>query len=169
MPQPIHLLTGHGQLHAAAVACGARDAALGSFDLTQVTCPACQRQCTCGPGVPLCPADRAWNAAHRGRPTTAPPALRTEKQFQGWLLKQAAAAGFLSYHTWDARRSAAGYPDATLVHPGRGLLLFAELKMPGKQPTPAQQLWLDALAQVQTVSTHLWYPDDWPAIEESLR
>jgi hypothetical protein len=41
--------------------------------------------------------------------------------------------------------------------------------MPGKRPTAAQQRWLDALARVQTVTTHLWTPDDWTEIDAVLR
>lgn len=168
MPSPIHHLTSPGQLTAATVVCGARDAALGSWDLQQVTCPACQRgPCTCGPGRPLCPACRTWNAAHRDRPTTAP-ALKTEKQFQEALRQRALAAGFLYYHVHDSRHSPAGFPDTVLVHPARGLAVFAELKLPGKRPTPPQQRWLDALAQVERVVTRLWRPDDWGEIEETL-
>jgi hypothetical protein len=164
---PIHLLTGAGQLHAAAVACGAADASLGSFDRARVSCPQCQRQCVCGPGTTPCPACRVWNARHGARQTTPPGPLKTEKAFQEAVRRLALAQDWLYYHVLDSRKSPPGYPDITLVRGERAL--FCELKMPGKQPTPAQQMWLDALAQVQTVSAHLWRPEDWLQIEERLR
>lgn len=167
MPSLIHHLTSPGCLTAATVACGARDAALGSWDLQQVTCPACQRgPCTCGPGRPLCPACRTGNAAHRGRPTTAP-ALKTEKQFQEALRQLAVAHGWLYFHVWDSRKSPPGFVDTVLVKDTR--LVLAELKLPGKQPTPPQQMWLDALGQVEQVITRVWRPEDWGDIEAILR
>lgn len=72
MPSPIHLLTAPGQLAASRVVCGAWGAALATLDVGQVTCPACLRQCTCGPTVRLCPACSAYNAQHRSQPTTLP-------------------------------------------------------------------------------------------------
>jgi hypothetical protein len=51
--------------------------------------------------------------------------------------------GLLRYHTRDARKSPAGFPD--LVCAGPGGVLFRELKRQGKNPTPPQQRWLDTL------------------------
>jgi hypothetical protein len=47
--------------------------------------------------------------------------------------------------------------------------VFAELKMPGKRPTMAQQAWLDALAGVTQVQSAVWNPDDLETILEVLR
>lgn len=167
MPSLVHHLTSPGQLTAATVVCGDPSAAVATWDAAKVTCPTCQRGvCTCAPGVPLCAPCRTWNAAHRGRPTTAP-ALKTEKAFQAWVQQQAVAAGFLYYHVYDARRSPPGFPDTVLCRGEH--LIIAELKMSGKRPTPPQQMWLDALAQVTQVETHLWTPDDLAQILEVLR
>lgn len=181
MPEPVrmHRLmnpTGAVDLTGWTVVCGARNAQHATWDATLVTCPACtgaRAPCTCGPGVPLCPACRAWNAAHRGRPTIldrgpgqALPALRTEKQFQEAVRQLALQQGWLYYHTQDARKSPPGFPDLACV---RGpTLLLAELKMPGKVPTAAQQAWLEALGQVTHVETHLWRPSDLESIVEKL-
>ena len=154
MPSLIHHLTGApGDLPASTVACGARDAALGTWDARQVTCPACQRQCTCGPGTTPCPACRRWNARHGARQTTPPGPLTTEKAFQAWLRQAAQAQGWLYYHTTDSRASPSGFPDTVCVRDTR--LVFAELKMPSKVPTAAQQRWLDALGPVTTTATYL--------------
>ena len=91
----------------------------------------------------------------------------TEAELQANVLELAGRLGWLSYHTHDSRRSAAGFPDLVLVRGDR--LVFAELKRERRYPTPAQRHWLAALAAVTTVSAHLWRPSDWPAIEEELR
>lgn len=166
MPALIHLLTNPGDLAASTVVCGARDAALATWDVPRVTCPQCLRPCTCGPARPVCPACRAWNAAHRGRPTHLP-ALKTEKAFQEAVRELATTHTWLYYHTQDARKSPAGFPDTVCVRGPQ--LVCAELKMPGKRPTPAQQQWLDALAQVTQVQTFLWFPADMDTILEVLR
>jgi hypothetical protein len=167
-PALIHRLTHPGALTAATVACGDPRATLATWNVADVTCPACLSQCTCAPGVALCPACRTYNAAHGGRPTTLPPRpLTTEKAFQEAVRRLALDQGWLYYHVYNARNSPSGYPDLTVVKGER--MVLSELKMPGKVPTAAQQMWLDALAQVQTVSTWVWTPADWGQIAEVLR
>lgn len=160
---PIHLLTAPGQLAQATVVCGARDAALGTWDPHKVTCPACSR-------VAARDGQRGAYAepgsAHRGRPTSTPP-LHTEKQFQEALRQHAVTAGWLYFHVADSRKSPPGFPDTALVKDS--ILLLAELKMPGKGPTPPQQMWLDALGQVTQVMTRVWRPEDWGEIREVVR
>ena len=153
------------------VACAARAAQHATWDPTLVTCGACVRlarpPCTCGPLTPPCPACSQGKSGQCG---PAPPkALRTEKQFQEALRQLAVAHGWLYFHVWDSRKSPPGFVDTVLVHPARGLAVFAELKLPGKLPTPPQQMWLDALRQVERVVTRLWRPEDWGEIEEMIR
>ena len=78
----------------------------------------------------------------------------------------------LAYHTHDSRNSQGGYPDLTLVHPNKRLVLFAELKKRGGYPTLEQRIWLAALRcaleETPNVSVHLWDPDDWPAVVATL-
>lgn len=143
MPVLIHRLTHASQIQGTTVACGDVTAQLGSFDRARVTCPAC-----------LAP-----------RPPAAPgPA---ERHLQEQIRQACALQGWLYYHTTDSRKSPAGFPDVCAVRGER--LLFAELKRAGQHPTPAQQAWLDALAQVQTVEVYWWHPHDWPQIVERLR
>ena len=65
--------------------------------------------------------------------------------------------GLLRYHTHDARKSPEGFPD--LVCAGPGGVLFRELKRQGKDPTPVQQRWLDALADAGQ-DAGVWRPED---------
>ena len=96
---------------------------------------------------------------------------QTEKQFQSAVVAFARVNRWLCYHTYDARRSAPGYPDLTLVckEKRRGVV-FAELKASDTaQPTPAQRAWGDLLGAVGgTVRYFLWRPTDWEEIEAVL-
>jgi hypothetical protein len=85
-----------------------------------------------------------------------PPML--EKDLQDGVVKLARMLGYLAYHTYDSRRSAAGFPDLVLVHERSGSLLFAELKRDGQHPTVAQQRWLRVLA-IRGVA-FVWRPAD---------
>lgn len=64
----------------------------------------------------------------------------------------------LRYHTHLAKHSPAGFPDDCILGPGG--IVFAELKREGKNPTPAQQEWLDGLAG-QGITVYVWRPSDW--------
>lgn len=58
--------------------------------------------------------------------------------------------GWMGYHTHRSDRSPAGFPDLTLVHPGAGRLIFAELKRqsPRAKPTPEQVAWINGVNAV---------------------
>jgi hypothetical protein len=81
-----------------------------------------------------------------------------EAELQAQVIELATMLGCLSYHTHDSRRSAAGFPDLTVVHEGTGGLLFAELKRDGQLPTPEQRRWLAALGRRHLAV--LWTPSD---------
>jgi hypothetical protein len=89
-----------------------------------------------------------------------------EKDFMAAVIALAKSCGWRYYHTHDSRLSAAGFPDLVLVR--GGVLVFAELKAATGKPTPDQHAWLDALAAVPGVHTHLWRPADWPEIVAAL-
>lgn len=176
----IHLLSGAGQLTAAAVVCGDRTAAVATWDAARATCPSClggRAPCTCAAGTPECAVCAAWRRTHRTDGARLPvadrPALRTEKQFQEVIRQAALAAGWIYYHPQISLHNTPGFPDTTLVRldpSGAGArLLFAELKMPGQDPSAAQQRWLAALGHVTTVQTFLWRPDDLVQALEVLR
>jgi hypothetical protein len=89
-----------------------------------------------------------------------------EAGFLAGVLKLAALRGWKAYHTHDSRRSAAGFPDLTLVK--RGRLIFAELKRDGQRPKPDQDVWLAALSECGGVETYVWRPADLDLIARSL-
>ncbi len=91
----------------------------------------------------------------------------TEAEWQGWVQMTARTFGWLTYHTHDSRRSEAGFPDLVLVRDTE--LLFVELKREGGKPTAAQQVWLDALAQVNAIEVHVWLPSQQDEVLERLR
>jgi hypothetical protein len=69
-----------------------------------------------------------------------------EKDFMASVVYEARLHGWMVYHTYDSRRSPAGYPDLTMV---RGnTILFWECKTDKKSSrlTPAQGEWLHALS-----------------------
>ena len=81
----------------------------------------------------------------------------TEKQFQAQVVQLATTLGYLVYHTYDSRRSQAGFPDLVLV--GRGRVVFVELKTAKGRVSPAQKIWLSKLREVHP-HVYLLRPDD---------
>lgn len=61
-----------------------------------------------------------------------------------------------AYHTHDSRRSPSGFPDWVIT--GKRTI-YRELKREGKDPTGAQQDWLDALAAALDDAA-VWRPSD---------
>lgn len=94
---------------------------------------------------------------------------RLEAIAEAIVIKLAKAHGWYRYHTHDARRSEAGFPDEMLLRPPR--LVVAELKKDGRiQPTAAQTLVLDLFASYGApVETYLWRPEHELEIEQILR
>lgn len=60
-----------------------------------------------------------------------------------------------------------GWPDLVLVHPRQKRALFVELKAQGGKLTVEQDDWLRWLAEAG-LSTAIWRPDMWSAIEREL-
>lgn len=81
----------------------------------------------------------------------------TEREWQSFVVDLAGSSGWWTYHTFDSRRSTAGFPDLVLVRGGE--LIFAELKRDGGRPTPEQLavlLMLRGAGQTAVV----WTPAD---------
>lgn len=95
-------------------------------------------------------------------------ATTTEAEFQAQVLQLANLCGFLTYHTYDSRRSGPGFPDLVLVHPRRRLTLFRELKRTGGRLSEFQREWITAL-RISGQDADVWTPEDWPEIERTLR
>jgi len=93
--------------------------------------------------------------------------LVTEKDFQRTVLELAKLTGWQTYHTFDSRRSEAGFPDLVLARDGR--IIAAELKTESGRVTEAQRDWLTALASCPGVEVFVWRPSDWTAIEQTLK
>lgn len=98
----------------------------------------------------------------------------TEAQLEASTLDLADWCYWLSYHTYDSRRSARGFPDRVFLR--RGRMLFVEFKSEAGKLTPAQERWLTELRLVASksrgaVEVHVWRPADWfgGVIEEVLR
>ncbi len=62
-----------------------------------------------------------------------------------------------------------GFPDLILVRAINcsGRIIYAELKMKGKKPTPEQRRWLDLLYDAGE-EVYLWMPEDTEEIAEIL-
>lgn len=82
----------------------------------------------------------------------------TERELQETVRGIARLAGFMEYHPFSSKRSTAGFPDLTLVHPVTGRLIFCELKASKGRLRPEQVRWLHALGIGHTV--HVWRPAD---------
>jgi hypothetical protein len=81
----------------------------------------------------------------------------TEKEWQAEVVKAARMGRWLTYHTYDSRRSSGGFPDLTLVRDTD--LIFAELKTLRGKASDEQQGWLTRLEKTG-VEVYLWRPSD---------
>ena len=106
----------------------------------------------------------------------------SEKEWQSTVLDLATLGGWRSYHTFDSRRSAPGFPDLTLVRPPE--LVFAELKAEKGRTTPEQEAWLEDLGVVSQcimldaggwrigdeipVQVFVWRPSDFDEVRRIL-
>lgn len=88
-----------------------------------------------------------------------------EKDFQQMIVDYAQLRGWLVYHPYDSRHSAAGYPDLTLVRGDR--LIFAEIKTAMGKVSNEQIEWKTGLEMAGQMH-YLWRPDDWQEIVEVL-
>lgn len=82
----------------------------------------------------------------------------SEKRLQAAVVELATFLRWRSYHAFDSRRSAAGFPDLVLAREGR--LMFVELKAKKGRLTQEQREWLAALRRC-SVEVHVWRPRDW--------
>jgi hypothetical protein len=83
----------------------------------------------------------------------------TEADLQRTVTDALKLQGFLTYHTFDSRRSAEGFPDVVAIHPGRGVGWALELKGPRGKPTDEQWTWIDAFAKAGFFARVLWPVD----------
>ena len=100
------------------------------------------------------------------KPKKQPVFSEREKDFMDKLLDAAVPAGWMVYHTYDSRRSTAGFPDLVLVKPP--VVVFAELKTEKGKTSEEQRIWLEQLGLCTDIEVHLWRPSNWDEIEERL-
>ena len=93
-------------------------------------------------------------------------AALTEKAWQSQVLDLAKLFGWRYYHTFDSRRSVAGFPDLALFRPGRFLLV--ELKAEKGKLSPSQENMIADLRAAR-VEVHVFRPSDFDAAVEVLR
>jgi hypothetical protein len=101
----------------------------------------------------------------------------TEKQFQRRVTDTAKTYGWLFHHCRPAYdhgqfrtpiEGHRGFPDLVLVHPLRGVVIFAELKTDRGETTDQQDRWLGALALCHGVRTRTWRPKHWETVLAEL-
>jgi len=80
----------------------------------------------------------------------------TYAEFHGWLV----------YHTFDSRRSGAGFPDLFMVRGNRAVAI--ECKASKGRVTDDQRRWLQALGFAGVEAFAFW-PDDEARVEALLR
>lgn len=104
---------------------------------------------------------------NRWAPQWGPTAV-TEKRWQAQVVELLKACGWAVYHTYDSRRSPAGFPDIVAIR-GRRLLAL-ELKTLAGEATPEQLAWLRAFEGVEAVDAAVLRPsNDLSALEELVR
>jgi Holliday junction resolvase len=90
----------------------------------------------------------------------------SEAEFQAQVVELAKLWGWRAYHTFDSRKSVAGFPDLILIRGER--LLAVELKTDKGDTTPEQTDWLMAFGRVTDCTSFLWKPAFWRQIEKEL-
>ena len=90
----------------------------------------------------------------------------TEKEWQSQVQEVCGLHGWLMYHTYNSRRSVAGFPDLVLVRPPR--VIFAELKVKKGKLSNPQKFWQKELIECPGIEYYVWRPSDLDSIEEVL-
>lgn len=90
----------------------------------------------------------------------------TEGELQRIVVQLAKLRGWITYHTYDSRRSDQGFPDLVMV---RERVIYVELKQEAKSKkvSPVQQKWIDAL-RAAGAEVYVWRPSDWDTIALTL-
>ena len=89
----------------------------------------------------------------------------TESQFQQQIVDTARLLGWRCYHTFDSRRSAAGFPDLTLV---RDRIVFLEIKTETGRISAEQADWIAAINAAGGTALVV-RPSMWDEIVHSLK
>ncbi len=98
-------------------------------------------------------------------PADPPPPDCEEKELDRRVVDFAEANGWTTFHAYDCRRSAAGWPDRVFV---RERVVYAELKSEKGRLTPEQVAWVARLLRAGA-EVHVWKPADWAEIVRMLQ
>ena len=90
--------------------------------------------------------------------------MELEADFQQRVTDLMDICGWDWQHCRRPQEDRPGFPDLVLWHPGRGLLLFRELKRDGGKLTEYQWSRIGAL-NAAGADVAVWRPADWPEIE----
>jgi hypothetical protein len=95
----------------------------------------------------------------------------TEKSFMMLVVNAAHLFNWIVYHTFDPRKSEAGYPDLCMIRDGR--IIYAELKTEKGKLTPPQEYWIERISQVAgkcypNIRVFVWRPSQWEEIVSIL-
>jgi hypothetical protein len=102
---------------------------------------------------------------------------QTEAEFQAQVIDLARITGWKANHTrrsigkgrqWTTATSVTGWPDLTLWRPGRGGVIFAELKTDTGKVSLDQQTILASLRSAGA-EVYVWRPRDWDEIVARLQ
>ena len=83
-----------------------------------------------------------------------------ERELRESIRAAAKDCGYLVYFSWTSIHSPRGFPDLFICHSDRGIAFAWELKSEKGTVKPAQQEWLDALAQVPGIDARVIRPAD---------
>lgn len=89
-----------------------------------------------------------------------------EKEFQANVVELCHYLGYLTYHTFDSRKSEPGFPDLVIV--GRNRVLFRELKAEKGKVTTKQLMWGGAII-AGGGDWEVWRPSMMDRIQEQLK
>jgi len=91
----------------------------------------------------------------------SPVLLWSESEFQAHVVKLARQLGFsLIYHTHDARKSPAGFPDLVMINSKTRRVLHVELKAMAGRLSADQEQWIDGYRSAGLFA-EVWRPSDW--------
>lgn len=90
----------------------------------------------------------------------------TETAFQNKIIALCRWLNLRTYHTYDSRKSAPGFPDLVIV--GKNGVIFAELKTTRGKITAHQQAWWNDLKRAGA-EAYIWRPEDWGTIQNVLK
>ena len=91
----------------------------------------------------------------------------SEKEFQSDVIDLAKRHGWMTYHTYDSRRSEPGFLDLVLL---RGeVAIISELKKSESERLTAEQAnWFEAWEAVRRIEVRLWTPERWAEIRRMI-